>query len=252
MYEELVRLLRAGVGYLAPADDAGPDRLEVAAMVAQLENLNEDLRKLSEQVAVIRSEPAEIGSVKSGRPRAGQKNALAELEAMREELKLRDAAIQQFQDEEAENLKLIASLQKQLADSKAAMADALASTLVSGEGRINSDDARARREVVAAGEDGRGARLLIRYPKGDEVSIRLPPELSLGRSMLNDIRLSGPAVSRRHAAVRWDGETATLLDCGSTNGVFVNGARVSEHYLHDGDLITVGPLNCIFRAPSKK
>ena len=31
-----------------------------------------------------------------------------------------------------------------------------------------------------------------------------------------------------------------LIDLNSTNGCFVNGRRVSEHKLRDGDLITLG------------
>jgi len=47
-------------------------------------------------------------------------------------------------------------------------------------------------------------------------------------------------VSRQHARMVWDGASWRVEDCGSTNGVFVNGQRVSVQVIHPGDEITVG------------
>jgi pSer/pThr/pTyr-binding forkhead associated (FHA) protein len=49
-----------------------------------------------------------------------------------------------------------------------------------------------------------------------------------------------PTTSRRHATIEWDGTAWVLRDQGSTNGSFVNGARVTEHVLQPGDLIRIG------------
>ena len=38
-----------------------------------------------------------------------------------------------------------------------------------------------------------------------------------------------------------------IADRGSPNGLFVNGARVKEHVLSDGDVIQVGRRKLIFR-----
>jgi pSer/pThr/pTyr-binding forkhead associated (FHA) protein len=43
-----------------------------------------------------------------------------------------------------------------------------------------------------------------------------------------------------------------LIDLGSTNGCFVNGRRVREHRLRDGDLIAVGHHQLRFSGPSTK
>jgi pSer/pThr/pTyr-binding forkhead associated (FHA) protein len=42
-----------------------------------------------------------------------------------------------------------------------------------------------------------------------------------------------------------------LIDLGSTNGCFVNGRRVREHRLRDGDLIAVGHHQLRFSGPAK-
>jgi len=47
-------------------------------------------------------------------------------------------------------------------------------------------------------------------------------------------------VSAQHARVVRSRQGFSLIDCGSTNGTFVNGARVTDRLLVDGDLIEVG------------
>jgi hypothetical protein len=45
--------------------------------------------------------------------------------------------------------------------------------------------------------------------------------------------------SSRHAELRWDGDTFTLVDIGSSNGTFVQGDRVGETQLHPGEAVEV-------------
>jgi pSer/pThr/pTyr-binding forkhead associated (FHA) protein len=67
--------------------------------------------------------------------------------------------------------------------------------------------------------------------------------LRIGRSAAADILLDDPSVSRRHAQVVHRGGYAVLLDDRSLNGVFVNGARVGEAMLKDGDAIAIGRVS---------
>ena len=62
----------------------------------------------------------------------------------------------------------------------------------------------------------------------------------LGRSNDADFRLPDTGVSRQHAEVIWDGQTAFLVDLQSTNGTTVNDQLVENWELADGDVITVG------------
>jgi hypothetical protein len=64
--------------------------------------------------------------------------------------------------------------------------------------------------------------------------------LTVGRLPECTITLGDPNVSRRHAEIRPSGAGYRLIDLGSTNGTLVNGQRVHEHQLVDGDTITFG------------
>jgi hypothetical protein len=68
----------------------------------------------------------------------------------------------------------------------------------------------------------------------------------LGRSSGCDIVVDDPNVSRRHAEVRRLGEGYSLVDLGSTNGTEVNGQRVGETSLMNGDVIGVGTTRLTF------
>jgi DNA-binding response OmpR family regulator len=64
--------------------------------------------------------------------------------------------------------------------------------------------------------------------------------ISVGRGADNDVNLSSPHVSRRHAELRWDADSYVLHDTDSKNGVFVNGRRLTEpHTLASGDVIAI-------------
>ncbi len=71
--------------------------------------------------------------------------------------------------------------------------------------------------------------------------------LVLGRGADADLRLSDTGVSRRHAEVRLSPQGAEVADLGSTNGTRVNGSAVSSSPLLDGDRISVGTSELIFR-----
>ncbi len=71
----------------------------------------------------------------------------------------------------------------------------------------------------------------------------------IGRSQDSDIRLADPNVSRRHAEVRRDDDAFWLVDLGSTNGTEVNGRRLRQVKLEDGDRITLGSTELVFAAP---
>jgi len=51
-----------------------------------------------------------------------------------------------------------------------------------------------------------------------------------------------PLLSRRHAAFTTDNREAIVRDLGSRNGILVNGAKVKEARLQNGDVVQVGHL----------
>ncbi len=68
--------------------------------------------------------------------------------------------------------------------------------------------------------------------------------IGLGRHPLSDVRFDAERdldVSSRHAGIVRQGDTFVVRDLGSTNGTFVNGARIAgDAVLADGDVIGFG------------
>ncbi len=92
------------------------------------------------------------------------------------------------------------------------------------------------------------AKLIVNPSSSQKREILLPRTLlSIGRDPSNDLVLPDAMVSRRHAVVEWRGSQFFLRDCNSSNGSLVNGDRVSEKGLRDGDLVAIGTARLLFR-----
>jgi hypothetical protein len=73
------------------------------------------------------------------------------------------------------------------------------------------------------------------------------PKATIGRSKDADCVLRDPNVSRRHAELRQAGTGDwQIVDLGSTNGVKVNGRRVSSSRLRPGDEVILGTTTFLF------
>jgi transcriptional regulator with GAF, ATPase, and Fis domain len=62
----------------------------------------------------------------------------------------------------------------------------------------------------------------------------------IGRSIDNDIRLSGHQVSRHHAQLEREGDTVWAMDLGSSNGTEIDGERIDRRRLEPGERIRIG------------
>jgi chromosome segregation ATPase len=87
----------------------------------------------------------------------------------------------------------------------------------------------------------------------DDQMLRFPlfkDHLTIGRTKDNDIQLKAVYVSRRHAVIQTDGDLTRIIDWGSKNGIQVNSATVSEHFLCHGDTVVIG--NARFRYEERR
>lgn len=98
----------------------------------------------------------------------------------------------------------------------------------------------------AEGEGGLPPGSLL-LPTGDRVPLG-EYVVTVGRQNDCTIVLGDPNVSRHHAEVRPSGDGFVVVDLGSTNGTKVNGARVAEQQLHDGDEVAFGNTVMHFQA----
>ena len=74
-----------------------------------------------------------------------------------------------------------------------------------------------------------------------------PGRIIIGRSPDNEIYIKSKFVSRHHAQVVSDDEGAIVEDLNSTNGVFIGDQQVKKHRLEDGDVITLGVHDLVYR-----
>jgi hypothetical protein len=63
---------------------------------------------------------------------------------------------------------------------------------------------------------------------------------TIGRQAHNDLVIEDPAVSRDHAIIITVGNDRIVEDLDSSNGTFINGARVSRRILQHGDVMQFG------------
>jgi predicted component of type VI protein secretion system len=66
------------------------------------------------------------------------------------------------------------------------------------------------------------------------------PILLLGRHPECDIQIDSRKISRRHCCIAQVSDYLVVRDLGSTNGVRINGIRVTEGRLNNGDELTIG------------
>jgi pSer/pThr/pTyr-binding forkhead associated (FHA) protein len=108
-------------------------------------------------------------------------------------------------------------------------------------GRLPRVPDRERRRATATVKQLAPGRYLAIEDAGEVVLLPLTAEVThLGRSQSADIVLDDASVSRRHAIVAVRAGRTVVLDDRSLNGVVVNGARVREAALDDGDTIVIG------------
>jgi predicted component of type VI protein secretion system len=65
-------------------------------------------------------------------------------------------------------------------------------------------------------------------------------QMVIGRDAVNDIQLSDPSVSRRHAMLTCALDEYFIEDLGSTNGTLLNDKEITKHILKSGDLLQLG------------
>jgi len=78
-----------------------------------------------------------------------------------------------------------------------------------------------------------GTRLGHRLVLGDAV-------VDIGRGSAAGLILDADSISRKHARIERFGGGHRIVDLGSTNGTYVNGVRIKEQILTDGDRIGIG------------
>ncbi|MDP9008383.1 MAG: FHA domain-containing protein [Pseudomonadota bacterium] len=83
---------------------------------------------------------------------------------------------------------------------------------------------------------------LIRIDGDRSISHTLGRRTRIGRASGCELHIDSSSVSRHHALILAGTREAIIEDLNSTNGVILNGRKVTRQVLNDGDIVTIGEI----------
>ncbi len=112
-------------------------------------------------------------------------------------------------------------------------------------GRIQTSMERLG-SAIAPGVNGAAAPEwspeLIRIDGDRSISHTLGRRTRIGRAPGCELHIDSSSVSRHHALILAGTREAIIEDLNSTNGVILNGRKVTRQVLNDGDILTIGEI----------
>jgi len=87
--------------------------------------------------------------------------------------------------------------------------------------------------------------------KGKIISLQTTDRVLIGRETSCGLQILDQGVSREHAELFRVGEMIFIRDLGSRNGSYVNGERITEELLREGDVVRVGNTEMVFESSRK-
>jgi pSer/pThr/pTyr-binding forkhead associated (FHA) protein len=73
------------------------------------------------------------------------------------------------------------------------------------------------------------------------------PKMVVGREPTCEIHIDNLGISRTHCAFVNKNDAFVVQDLGSSNGTYVNGRKVNEHFLNDADEVIIGKYTLKFK-----
>ena len=116
---------------------------------------------------------------------------------------------------------------------------------------LDEIDELSKTKVGAVEKDGipKDLKAMVRIMQGKEKGMEFMINDSptfIGRDKLAMIPLSDQRISRQHVAIFYQKHRFNIKDLGSTNGTFLNGAKITESPLKHGDMFQMGDTVCQF------
>jgi hypothetical protein len=89
----------------------------------------------------------------------------------------------------------------------------------------------------------------LRSSQGERFQLTADTPTTIGRGTENNIVISHKSVSRHHAIITTQDESCLIRDLESSNGTFVDGQRIQQAQLTDGNRIRFGEVEWTFEDP---
>jgi chromosome segregation ATPase len=115
-----------------------------------------------------------------------------------------------------------------------------ASTNANVLGRLQTSIERLGSAPLAAPSAAEFVAELIKIEGDTRTAYPLGRRTRIGRAAGCELQIDSQSVSRHHAMLLKGTREIIIEDLNSTNGVLVNGRKVTRHMLTDGDLLTIG------------
>src|SRR5438105_1303412 len=208
-----------------------------ARQESELARLRAERAELTKTLAEVRAATAAAATTAGGHD-----EALAEVRARNAELESALAAERRrFRELEKER----ASARRETQDWAGALETAQHERSAEAE-RLAAAQARVKEPEEHAAEQREATRLLVRSEDGREIMHVLGRRTSIGRTPDNDLQIEADFISRHHAVILVGPVHTIVEDLNSSNGVHVNGRRVTRQILRDGDVVHFARLQYRF------
>lgn len=189
---------------------------ELTASLDRASELEGDLRAAEDAInrleAELRTQGAKLDELTHT-----QEEWRGTIESARNSLAERDSLIHRLEAEAANSATLLGNIQQSIR-------------------RLDPASQSGAHEIAPEG----AVRLLIRVDGDTEVVHVLGRKTTVGRTPDNDLQIDAKFISRNHAVVLAGPNHTIIEDLNSTNGVAVNGRRITRHTLRDGDIVAIG------------
>jgi chromosome segregation ATPase len=179
-----------------------------------IEPIQADVKRLTEELAAKNAACAEFEEE--------NRNLKATLERTRGALDEREFLIRRLERSETNNANVLGRIQ----------------TSIERLGSVPASSSAGAPAAPAAPADWSAE--LVRTDGERPVTTVLSRRTRIGRATGCELRIESGSVSRHHAMVMVGPRNSIIEDLNSTNGVFVNGRKVTRQVLSDGDAITIG------------
>src|ERR1041385_3698559 len=84
--------------------------------------------------------------------------------------------------------------------------------------------------------------VVLNHGRGEMAHVLSATIATIGRAEENNIRIIDTTVSNRHCEAQLRGNELQVRDLNSTNGTFINGAKIAEGTLRRGKILRVGEV----------
>jgi chromosome segregation ATPase len=189
-----------------------------------IESIEGDARRLKEELA-LKNAAIDVVSEEADKLRAA-------LERTRGQLEEREFLIRRLERSESNNANVLGRIQTSM--------ERLGSVAPPGLG------APGMGAVVGGGIGAAAmpewAPELIRIDGDRSISHTLGRRTRIGRAPGCELHIDSSSVSRHHALILAGTREAIIEDLNSTNGVILNGRKVTRQVLNDGDIVTIGEI----------